>query len=668
MVDQSRQFRLVPFFSVASLASIVIAAAAMTWIFHDMAVRNVTEITESQNITLTSAMADALWPYYSAFLSSLSGADSAAIRRHPEFGMLQKDVHMRVQNLPVLAVKIHDPDGLTVFSTVTEEIGRSVRGAPSYEQARQGGIASGLIEQGGKVYAVASYIPLRGAPEGGIEGVFELVTDVTPQMRALQSTQFKVFGAIAGVLLLLYVVLLLLVRHADRLIRRHEEAIKIRAHYDALTGLPNRILFRDRLQHAMDRAERDERLVALMFIDMDRFKAINDTLGHEAGDQMLREIARRLQACIRNYDTAARIGGDEFTVILEGVRDIEEVDNIASRIVADLGQPYTLLGKQQYSNASVGITIYPFDDDGMDNLLQNADVAMYRAKQFGGDQFVYYSDAMQKQLMHRHEIEQGLREALVHGHLRLYYQPKIDLRNGRVAGIEALVRWQHPSHGLMLPDEFIPVAEESHLILRLGEWVMRRACEDICRWSHQGIDVPPVAVNVSARQFLAPDFLDDMQRALTSSCVSADRLEIEITENILVEQHDETAAVLKRLREMGVHVALDDFGTGYSSLRYLQELPVDGVKIDKSFILHIHDRPDDYQLVRGMVALARSLRQQVVAEGVEEAEQARLLHEMGCDLAQGFHFSHPLPADQLPEWLAAHGKGKSRVGSRKSPV
>lgn len=668
MVDQSRQFRLVPFFSVASLASIVIAAAAMTWIFHGMAVRNVTEITESQNITLTHAMADALWPYYSAFLTTLSGTDGAEIRQRPEFGMLQENVRKRVQNLPILAVKIYDPDGLTVFSTVTEEIGRSKRGSPSYEQAHAGGIASVLVEQGGNAYAVASYIPIRSTPEGGIEGVFELYTDVTPQMRQLQSTQLKVFGGIAGVLLLLYVVLLLLVRHADRLILRQEEALKIRAHYDALTGLPNRILFRDRLQHAMDRAERDERLVALMFIDMDRFKAINDTLGHEAGDQMLREIARRLQACIRNYDTAARIGGDEFTVILEGVRDIEEVDNIATRIVADLGQPYSLLGKQQYSNASVGITIYPFDDDGMDNLLQNADVAMYRAKQFGGDQFVYYSDAMQKQLMRRHEIEQGLREALVHGHLRLHYQPKIDLRNGRVAGIEALVRWQHPKHGLMLPGEFIPVAEESHLILRLGEWVMRRACEDICRWTRQGIDVPPVAINVSARQFLAPDFLEDMQRALTSCCVSADRVEIEITENILVEQHDETATVLNRLREMGVRVALDDFGTGYSSLRYLQELPVDVVKIDKSFIQHIHDRPDDYQLVRGMVALARSLRQQVVAEGVEEAEQAQLLHEMGCDLAQGFHFSHPLPTDQLPEWLTAHGKGKSQVGSRKSPV
>ena len=675
MEENNRQFRLVPFFSIASLASIVIVAAIMTVFFRDMAVRNLTEITESQNVSLTVVMADALWPYYSEFLTSLDNATGEQIRQRPELEMLAEDVRQRMQDLPIARVKIYDLNGLTVFSTDPEQIGEDKQGNTAFQRAREGEVVSSLVFRdqlyafdGGRAErsAVTSYIPIRAGKDGAVEGVFELYTDVTPLVARLNELQVNVFAGIVGVLLLLYIVLLLFVQHADRLIRRQEETIVYRAHYDELTGLPNRVMFRERLHEAMERAEREERLVAVMFIDMDRFKAINDTLGHEAGDEMLREISSRLQACIRSYDTAARLGGDEFTVILEGIRDMEEVDAVAERLIADLARPYLLQGKEQHSNASIGITIFPFDDDGLENLLKNADIAMYRAKQYGGDQFVYYSDSMQKQLMRRHEIEQGLRDALAHDHLRLYYQPKVDLKTGTMNGMEALVRWEHPEHGLILPGEFIPVAEESHLIVRLGDWVMRRACEDFCRWREQGYAPPPVSINVSPKQFLARDFIEGMQGALQRCCVSAAHIELEITESILVERHKETATVLERLRGLGVRVALDDFGTGYSSLRYLRELPVDVVKIDRSFIQHIHERRDDSELVQGMIALARSLRQAVVAEGVEEEAQATLLRDMGCGTAQGYLFSPALPVDDVVEWFEPQGDQHPNRGSGQS--
>lgn len=677
MEEKVRQFRLVPFFSVASLASIVIVAAIMAVIFRDMAMRNLTEITESQNTSLTFAMAGALWPYYSEFLTSLDNASGADIRARPELDMLMEDVQQRMHDLPILKVKIYDLRGLTVFSTDIEQIGEDRSTNSAFLRARHGETVSSLVFRD-EIYAfeggraehsiVTSYVPVRNQASGQIEGVFELYSDVTPLVRRLNELQVAVFGGIVGVLLLLYVVLLLFIQHADRLIRRQEQTIAYRAHFDELTGLPNRVLFRDQLQRAMERAQRDERLVALLFIDMDRFKVINDTLGHEVGDEMLREVALRLRRCVRRYDTAARLGGDEFTVILEGVRDMEEVDNVAARLVDELGLPYLLQGKERHSNASIGITIYPFDDDSLENLLKNADIAMYRAKRFGGDQFVYYSDAMQQQLVRRHEIEQGLREALSDEQLHLVYQPKVDLHSGRPVGLEALIRWEHPQHGLIMPGDFVAVAEESHLISRLGEWVMRRACQDFCAWKSAGLAPIPVSINVSPRQFLARNFVCDMRVALKDCCVAPDQVELEITESILVEQHDETAAVLRELQALGVRVALDDFGTGYSSLRYLRELPVDVVKIDRSFIQSIHQRTDDAELVQGMIALARSLHQDVVAEGVELEDQAEMLRTMGCHTAQGYLFSPPLPASEIPSWIESQNAMTAPRGRNEQPL
>ena len=660
MNPSGRRFRLLPFFSVASLISIVIVSVIMSVFFRDMAIRNVTQNTESENTLLTRVIAGTIWPDYSDFLTSVSGQSPREIREHPEYQRLYDEVRRRMQGLPILKIKIYDVNGFTVFSTDESQLGQDKSSYAGFHAARTGEVVSALTFRDqinsfentiADRHIVTSYFPVRSTPDGEVEGVFELYADVTPQIERLNETQLSVFSGVIGTLLLLYVVLLLFVQHADRIIRRQEEAFHLRAHYDELTGLPNRALFRDRLQQAIHRSLRQERLVAIMFIDMDRFKTINDTLGHEAGDALLREISHRLKGCLRPYDTAARLGGDEFTVILEGIRDVEEIDNVAERIVYRLGRPYRLFDKEQHTNASIGITVYPFDDESIDNLLKNADIAMYRAKEAGGNQFVYYSDSMQKQLLRRHEIENGLHRALANRELRVYYQPKIDLESGLTAGVEALVRWDHPEQGLVSPAEFIPVAEESQLIVRIGEYVIEQTGRDLRRWLDSGLTPPRISVNISARQFLEKNFVEKMTGLLAQSGVSPDGFELEITESILVEQHDLTAMVLARLRKLGVTVSLDDFGTGYSSLRYLRELPVDVVKIDRSFIAKLDSVHEDRELVQGMIALAKSLHLEVVAEGVETSEQASLLRTMRCDLAQGYLYARPMPENAIAAWL-----------------
>ncbi|MHB8622411.1 MAG: PAS domain S-box protein [Sulfuricaulis sp.] len=432
---------------------------------------------------------------------------------------------------------------------------------------------------------------------------------------------------------------------------RAQESLATMAYYDNLTGLPNRALLVDRLRQAMIDADRHERLVALLFLDLDRFKNINDTLGHETGDLLLHQVAQRLQKCVRSGDTVSRPGGDEFIIVLAGVAHVDDVSRVAQKFMDVFSAPFEIDGHELFVTVSVGITLYPFDDRDLETLYRNADAAMYHAKEQGRNNFQFYRAEMNAQSLKRLTLENALRRALERDEFRLYYQPQVDLKSGRIIGAEALIRWQHPELGLVPPNDFISLAEDTGLIVPIGAWVLRQACAQARAWQDAGITPLRVAVNLSARQFREPNLFEEITHALQHAGVSSEWLEVEVTESLVMLNIERTIEVLHGLEQIGVSVAIDDFGTGYSSLSYLRRLPIDVIKIDRAFIEHINDNADDAAIAGAIIALGQSLQLQIIAEGVETSEQLDFLRHHGCDIAQGYYYSRPLPAADFTDYL-----------------
>jgi diguanylate cyclase (GGDEF)-like protein/PAS domain S-box-containing protein len=424
--------------------------------------------------------------------------------------------------------------------------------------------------------------------------------------------------------------------------REHEKAMEHQATHDLLTGLPNRALFLDRLRHAIKRAGRHGERVAVMFVDLDKFKGVNDTLGHSVGDELLRIVAAQLRLCVRDCDTVARFGGDEFVLLLDNPVAATLPGAIAERISARLGVPVMLGGREHVITGSIGISVYPDDSAEPDELLRQADIAMYRAKDNGRNGYQFFTRRMQEQLDARVALEQGLHRALARDEFVLHFQPQVDLASGRVVGAEALLRWQSPELGLVPPLQFIPVAEESNLIVSIGQWVLDKACATLRRWQDEGVPLVPVAVNVAASQF-ADQELDQMVRqTLDKYGIDARYLHLELTEGLSMDDPEASIALMRRLSDAGIALAIDDFGTGYSNLSYLKRFPVAKLKIDQSFTRGLGKNAEDGAIVTAVIRLAHSLGLRAVAEGVETAEQLRLLAAQGCDEMQGYYFSRPL--------------------------
>ena len=433
-------------------------------------------------------------------------------------------------------------------------------------------------------------------------------------------------------------------------LKESEERIIRLATRDSLTELPNRLLFQDRLQQSIEAAKRDKTSVAVLFIDLDRFKNVNDSLGHETGDGLLKAVAERMTQCIRAVDTVARLGGDEFVICLAHLKDPSDATKVAAKITEAMARPFDVDGQQINTSSSIGISLYPADAKDPSSLLRNADTAMYHAKERGRNNYQFFSADMNERAMIRHRVEVALRKAIENEEFALVYQPQTRVSDSAVIGAEALLRWRHPERGLVAPVDFIRVAEDSGLIEPIGQWVLKEACAQLRRWQERGCPPIRVAVNISARQLLDPEaFLEYVTRTYTECAVDPRQIELEMTESLLLDHFEANAMMLRRLGQSGVRIAVDDFGTGYSSLSYIKRLPIDSIKIDRSFIRDIETDRDDAEIIRAIIAMAHGLKLRVTAEGVETRRQLAALQQLGCDEYQGYLVSKPIDPDHFAE-------------------
>ncbi|MBF0458167.1 MAG: EAL domain-containing protein [Nitrospirae bacterium] len=430
-----------------------------------------------------------------------------------------------------------------------------------------------------------------------------------------------------------------------------EQRLQYLAHFDSLTDLPNRTLFYDRLSHVLGHSRRYNQMFALLFLDLDGFKFINNSLGHDIGDLLLKMVAARLPKCVRESDTVAHAGADEFVIILPLLERVQEASMVAEKILDTFSTPFYLDTHECFVGMSIGISVYPDDGDDIDALLKNSDIAMYQAKSKGGNTYQFYNPEMNSRALRRLELENNLRKALEKNEFRLQYQPKIDLNTWSVSGVEALIRWLNPQLGMISPVEFIPLAEETGIIISIGEWVLRTACAQAKHWQDLGCNGILMSVNLSARQFKSKDLVLTISNILEETGLSPDSLELELTETVVMDDAETAIKILREIKNMGIHIAIDDFGMGYSSLSYLKRFPIDCLKIDRSFVNDITTDTDDAAIATAIIAMSHSLKLRVIAEGVETNGQLEFLCALDCDEAQGYLFSKPLPVEDIETFL-----------------
>jgi diguanylate cyclase (GGDEF)-like protein len=667
-------FRLIRYFSIASAIGVLVVLLILLLFYRYFALNALTDHETRGNITLARVFANTIWPNHAAYvMKGASTLPRTELVRQPQVALLRKDVLQQMTGLNVAKVKIYNLAGLTVFSTDARQIGEDKSTNAGFLQARAGTTVSEItfrdrfdaMEQViNERNLVSSYVPISRSADAPVEGVLEVYSDVTDFVSALERTQWQIVAGVLGCLSLLYLFLLTIVQRADKVILAqgrqmrltHEATLLHQENHDALTDLPNRFNFSTRVDDLIKIAKRSGTMVAVLSIDVSGLKKVNDSLGNASGDRLLKDVSRRLTESLREADITARREGAEFGAALAGIRGIEHVAVVAEKIRQAVVDPLYAIDNHKLAVAThIGISIYP--DDGADavELISSADAAMHHARQLGRNNYQFHAPAMNAKALDMLMTEQKLREALEHGEFVLHYQPKINLASGRLTGAEALIRWNDPRTGLVPPDQFIPILEETGLIHEVGRWAVRQAIGDYLRWRAAGLPVVRIAVNLSPMQLRHRGFIDEIGQAIGVDPDAADALELEITESLIMDDVKLSIASLQAIRGMGATIAIDDFGTGFSSLSYLARLPVDTLKIDRSFIVDMTSGTQGQALVSTIINLARSLKLKVVAEGVETEEQQQLLLRLGCDEMQGYLFSKAVPAGLFEaQFLARH--------------
>ena len=690
-------FNLSRYFSTVSFILIVLAAGVLGLFYRELSVRQLTELAENRNVAMAQVFGNSLREPLDELMATAVGRDVDFLRHSVADGKLQNSIAALMRNTAVIKVKIYNRLGVTIFSSDAGQIGESSGDNPGFRSAMQGLVVSELTRrnridtfEGARVDVdvLASYLPIFG-DDASAEGVLELYQDVTPFMRQLQRSLWWVTGGVLLVFSTLYLMQFLVVRRAQRILRDQEGRIKAArdtleikvearteelkranaqltaeiserrqaesklnylAYHDPLTGLSNRRSFIERLEESLRDAGRHEQRTAVLFIDLDQFKQVNDSFGHGVGDELLVSVAARLSEHVRLIDMLARLGGDEFICLMEAVRSEDEVALLAREINAAFEMPFRLGDHELYLTASIGISLFPEDGESVLELMRNADSAMYRAKASGRGQYHFYTPEMTRDAKAHIRMENLLRRALANGEFSVHLQPQVDTASGELVGAEALVRWHSPELGSVPPVQFIPLAEESGIIIALGHWVLLETCRQFMQWRRDGFNLPKVSVNLSVKQLERPEFIETLTDIFAETGMDPHCLKLELTESVVMAC-DDACALLQRLRDLGISLALDDFGTGYSSLSYLKMLPVQQLKIDRSFVMGIGQNPGDEAIIRTVMALARSLDFEVVAEGVETAGQAAFLGELGCQQLQGYlHGRAVAPAEFRARW------------------
>ena len=661
-------FKVFRYSSFVGLVAVVAVIVALSWFYRHLAFASLIESETRSNVALTKTFANSIWQSYAHFVRDAAGVPPKELAKRAEVEFLRRDLKDLARDLPVVKVKIYDLHGLTVFSSDPRQIGEDKSGNAGLRRAAAGEVATEITYRDkfdaweGEINdrsLIATYVPVRLHNGEPVEAVMEVYSDVTGLVAVMERTQRQIIVAVVGAMAALYALMLWMAGRSDRILREqeaqrlaNEERIRYQAYHDPLTGLPNRASFAEHLDEAIRRSKRFGWSLAVMFLDVDRFKRVNDSLGHEAGDRLLHLATSRLQGCIRESDMLFRMGGDEFTVLLENVKGPEEAATVAGRMLQAIAEPMELAHHELTATVSIGIALYPKDDESGERLVKSADTAMYRAKELGRNRYAFFTQELNERVESQLLLEAGLQRALKNDEFVLHYQPRVSAATHRVVGIEALLRWNHPERGLIFPGEFVPLLEESGLIVPVGAWVIQSACRQNKAWQDAGLPPMRVSVNLSSRQFKSGSLVETIREALAASGLAAERLEVEVTESLLVENIATAIEVMEELKELGVAIAIDDFGTGYSSLNYLKRFPIDYLKIDRSFVHDLHTNAKDAAIVDAISALARSLGIGLVAEGVEEIHQAEFLRARYCTELQGYLYCRPVPADAVAGHVA----------------
>ena len=658
--------KLLRYSQLLALAGMLLLVGALSLLYRGLVFDSLVEGETRSNVALTKSFANAIWPAHAHFVARAAALPPAQLAASDNIRYLAHDLRQLTRGLNVVKVKVYDVNGLTVFSTDAKQIGEDKSANPGFRRALGGAPASEITHRDrfdaweGTLAdrdIIATYVPVRMAEGAPVEAVLEIYGDVTELVARMQRGQWQIVGGVLAAMALVYMVVQVVLLNYRRRLREQEaqraaqeERIRHQAYHDPLTGLPNRTRFGESIGEALRRAKRAQWQLALLFIDLDHFKRVNDSLGHDAGDRLLQLAAARIRSSIREADLLFRMGGDEFTVLLEDVHGPEEAAQVAQRVLDAIGEPLQLRHHELSVSASVGIALYPRDDLVEERLVKSADTAMYRAKELGRNRHAFFAPEMNRQMEHQMLMEAALRRAHKQGEFRVYYQPRISAARGRAIGAEALLRWHHPEWGVVEPARFVPLLEESGLIVPVGAWVLAEACRQARAWRDAGAALR-VSVNLSSRQFRSEGLIETVGSALRESGLAPQLLELELTESLLIEDVQRAMEVMTRLKALGVAISIDDFGTGYSSLGYLQRFPIDCLKIDRGFVRDLARSQKDAAIVDAISALARSLGLGLVAEGVEEPAQVELLRALHCDEMQGHLYSRALPAEQLAEVL-----------------
>lgn len=664
--NAKKKFRLTRAFSIVSFLGIIIVAIIMTHIHRSVSFDSLLKVQNEANLDLTRAFSNSIWSKYIDFFDRSSSIPKDQIIFQSEIGQLEKDLKRQMRGVRVVKIKVYNKNGLTVFSTDPSQIGEDKSKNPGFIGALNGKVKNEIsfrdefnafdmvIEDRN---LLSSYIPVHFGPKNEVVAVFELYSDITSLLNEIDDAELKTVALGSFLMLILYAFLLIYVRRADLVIKKHEneerqlqeEKIKYISENDPLTGLPNRRSLITQIDKLFGRIKYNKSKISLFYIDINRFKLINDSLGQELADQVLLEVVSRLSKTVRNNSLIGRAGPDEFLIAVENITE-RDIESILHRIIHSLTEPYSI--ESSVANLAISIGIVNFPDDASDAIsaLKSSEAAVLRAKELGKNRYAYFTNDLNRRAVERFELENALSLALDKNQFEIFYQPRVN-KNGKPVSAEALIRWRRDDGQLISPALFINVLEDTELIVPVGYWVLVNACKECLKWQEQGFSNLKVSVNLSIRQFLNGSIIDDIRKALLESGLDAGSLELELTESLFAENPEHTLSILNEIKSFGIDISLDDFGTGYSSLSYLRKFPIDCLKIDQSFVNDITSNKDQSNLTKAIINMAKALDMTTVAEGVEEKEQYEHLIELKTDELQGYYFSRPLSAKDFIKFL-----------------